>query len=360
VRVRILVDFSKPVFRLEPIYARYLKSRGVEVRYYNTAPIYRLVSSQHRSHRKLLIADGSSFITGGRNIADEYFDMSEDYRFLDTDVEIRGPIAEAALRSFDLYWGSELSRPVDEIDRPLTSDEENVVNKFITAKPGDELVIRAAKSAKMPRSHHCSDLSFVTDFPSHGESNRKVFNAIMKELSAAEEHVVAESPYFVIKRGGYDGIEQLTKRGVNLQVLTNSLSSTDAFYTVAALILKMPWLSRSGIELYVYHDPPNGDGVRYGLHSKRAVIDGRTTLIGTYNIDPRSANLNSEVMVVCRNQPEFAGEVVADWKSRQQHAVRVIGERDYQFGPVLANATGGQIAMTLLTLPLSNLFDFLL
>ena len=88
VQVRILVDFSAPVFKLKPAYARLLGQAGVKVRYYNTSALYRLVSIQHRSHRKLLIIDEETVLTGGRNIANDYFDLSDHYNFLDSDLEV--------------------------------------------------------------------------------------------------------------------------------------------------------------------------------------------------------------------------------------------------------------------------------
>ena len=109
VQVRILVDFSAPVFQLKPAYARLLGEAGVKVRYYNTSAVYRLVSIQHRSHRKLLIIDGATALTGGRNIANDYFDLSDHYNFLDSDLEVSGPIVATVLASFDVYWKSHLS-----------------------------------------------------------------------------------------------------------------------------------------------------------------------------------------------------------------------------------------------------------
>ena len=106
VQVRILVDFSAPVFKLKPAYARLLGEAGVKVRYYNTSAFYRLVSIQHRSHRKLLIIDEETVLTGGRNIANDYFDLSDHYNFLDSDLEVSGPIVKTVLQSFDLYWNS--------------------------------------------------------------------------------------------------------------------------------------------------------------------------------------------------------------------------------------------------------------
>ena len=81
----------------------------MKVRYYNTSALYRLVSIQHRSHRKLLIIDGETVLTGGRNIANDYFDLSDHYNFLDSDLEVSGPIVKTVLESFDVYWNSHLS-----------------------------------------------------------------------------------------------------------------------------------------------------------------------------------------------------------------------------------------------------------
>ena len=109
VDVRILVDFSAPVFELKPAYAQVLGAAGVKVRYYNTSALYRLVSIQHRSHRKLLIIDGDTVLTGGRNIGNDYFDLSDHYNFLDSDLEVSGPIVKTVLDSFDVYWNAHLS-----------------------------------------------------------------------------------------------------------------------------------------------------------------------------------------------------------------------------------------------------------
>ena len=132
IQVRILVDFSAPVFKLKPAYARLLGEAGVDVRYYNTSALYRLVSIQHRSHRKLLIIDEATVLTGGRNIANDYFDLSDHYNFLDSDLEVTGPIVKQVLQSFDVYWNSPLatrpavdSEPHDEAAKfviPQTSD----------------------------------------------------------------------------------------------------------------------------------------------------------------------------------------------------------------------------------------------
>lgn len=369
VAVRVLVDFSAPVFQLKPAYAKLMAEAGVKVRYYNTSSLYRVVSIQHRSHRKLLIVDGSTVLTGGRNIGDDYFDLSGHYNFLDSDLEVSGPIVKTVRESFDVYWGSHLSEDPGPAE---TAGAEAEI--FFLPEPGDLEVLRKVKEEgeaylRTHKIHDCRDLRFVTDFPNHGEASRKVFHAIVEELARAKKDAVVESPYFVIKGGGFSVLDDLKRRGVGVRVLTNSLASTDASYAVAALYPRLGSLAGYGLTLHAYagNALPGqssflaGGQPRWGVHSKRGVIDRETTLLGTYNIDPRSANLNSELMLVCRGQPALAAEVLASIEARQAASHLVLDN-----GKVLSrNALLGESPWTqrlrfLLEMPVANLFDFLL
>jgi putative cardiolipin synthase len=368
VAVRILVDFSAPVFKLKPAYARLLSDAGVAVRYYNTSAIYRLVSIQHRSHRKLLIVDGKTVFTGGRNVADEYFDLASDYNFLDADLEVSGPIVKTVLDSFDTYWHSHLATA------PVPEPESNAeAAQFVVPQDGDIALLeklRAAGAAyrQSHAAHDCRDLRFVTDYPNHGEASRNVFNAIVEELGRAKHEAVVESPYFVIKSGGYAVLEDLHKRGVHVRVLTNSLASTDATYAVAALYPWLGSLAETGLTLSAYRGEPLpsqsanlGGSARWGLHAKRGVIDGDTTLLGTYNIDPRSANLNSELMLVCRGQKDLAAEVLASIAAREAASASVIARgRIVRRAALIGGSPLTQRLRFMLELPVANLFDFLL
>jgi len=369
VQVRILVDFSAPVFKLKPAYARLLGEAGVQVRYYNTSAFYRVVSVQHRSHRKLLIIDETTVLTGGRNIGNDYFDLSDRYNFLDSDLEVSGPIVKTVLQSFDVYWNSRLA--ADPAPAPEPDDE---AAKFVVPQAGDAALLDRLRAVgesyrQSHAAHECRDLRFVTDFPNQGEASRNVFKAIVEELGRAKQEAVVESPYFVIKSGGYAVLEDLHRRGVRVRVLTNSLASTDASYSVAALYPWLGSLADTGLTLSAYGGAPlpsqgtnlRGGTPRWGVHSKRGVIDGETTLLGTYNIDPRSANLNSELMFVCRGQTALAAEVLASIAAREAASGRVI-ERG---AVVQRSALIGDSALThrirfLLEMPIANLFDFLL
>ncbi|HXD21470.1 MAG TPA: phosphatidylserine/phosphatidylglycerophosphate/cardiolipin synthase family protein [Vicinamibacterales bacterium] len=369
VQVRILVDFSAPVFKLKPAYARLLGEAGVQVRYYNTSAFYRVVSVQHRSHRKLLIIDETTVLTGGRNIGNDYFDLSDRYNFLDSDLEVSGPIVKTVLQSFDVYWNSRLA--ADPAPAPEPDDE---AAKFVVPQAGDAALLDRLRAVgesyrQSHAAHECRDLRFVTDFPNQGEASRNVFKAIVEELGRAKQEAVVESPYFVIKSGGYAVLEDLHRRGVRVRVLTNSLASTDASYSVAALYPWLGSLADTGLTLSAYGGAPlpsqgtnlRGGTPRWGLHSKRGVIDGETTLLGTYNMDPRSANLNSELMFVCRGQKDLAADVLASIAAREAASARVIERgRIVQRSALLGGSPLSHRIRFLLEMPIANLFDFLL
>jgi len=360
VKIRILVDFSTPIFQLKPAYAHFLKQHGIEVRYYNTTALYRIVSAQHRSHRKLFIIDGERMITGGRNIADEYFDLGGGYNFLDSDIEIHGPIVRAATKSFDLYWDSTLSAQ-------SSAAEEGLVEaaRFLQESESDRSTLAAVGRFEpgVPRVHRCGDVEYVSDLPGRSDASRKVFQAIVRVLAEAKTKVLAESPYFVVREGGMEVMRDLQKRSIATTVLTNGLGSTDATYVVSSLFLGRNKLAKTGIDLYVYGgDPLLGQGSgRWGIHAKRGVIDDRTSIIGTYNIDPRSANLNSELIVICRDSPELAAEMRANIEQRigQAHLVLKAGQVE-STGNIFAGSSWGQRTGFALMLPIAHLFDFIL
>lgn len=330
VKVRLLVDFSLPVFKLAPHYAHELADAGVEVRYYNTAGLARFFAVNHRTHRKLLVVDRAQAIIGGRNIGDDYFDLSERYNFLDSDLLIQGPVSAAIADSFDLYWDSDwVARPGDVAGADTTA---------ATALLGPTTATEAALLAEL-RGHSpqhtpstCPDIHFVTDYPGSGVERRKVFNELTRLAQEARQQILIESPYLVLRDDGTAVLRALAQRGVRLSLLTNSLYSTDAFYTVASLANGLdPLQQLPGLEVWAYGGEPLAGSARppassrWGVHAKRAVFDDHTVVVGTYNIDPRSANLNSELMVVCRGDRALAGALQANIRARMAQSRPVVG-----------------------------------
>lgn len=385
IRVRVIVDFARPVFKLRPLFAKKLEDAGVEVRYYNTAGVVRFFAVQHRTHRKMLIVDGESAVVGGRNIGDDYFDLSPHYNFLDSDVLIHGPIVQSMVGSFEQYWDSQWTARPDTIaanEDPAGSatpaaatDAPFGTSLWLQGSSRDaSLAAELTGRAPMHRSHRCDDVQFVTDHPGPGVERRVVFQEIAKLSREAREIIRLESPYFVLRGDGLKVVHDIVDRGVTLQLLTNGLYSTDAYYTVAALLPTLGNLRREGLQLYAYNGEElpaqngrpqaakeNGDATRWGVHAKRAVFDDRIVVVGTYNIDPRSANLNSELMLVCRDNAELAREAAESFETRKHQAIPILGPENAQgVEGLLKGADREKILLTYAVMPLAWLLDFLL
>lgn len=370
VNVRLLVDFSQPVFKLRPAYARFLNQFGIEIKYYNTSSLFRILTVQHRSHRKLLIVDGESVLTGGRNIGNDYFNLSDKYNFLDSDVYIKGPIVENIRQSFELYWNSSFAEKPQNIAEKDTEELIKAMD-FLNFNDEERAVLNSLSQseAKVERVSQCEDITFVTDFPGVTENNRMVFKTLTQVLIEAKKSITGESPYFVIRHGGLELLKHLKGRGLKTKVLTNGLYSTDAYYTVSALYSALSKLENAGLDLYLFNGrkihevqsyPGRKVSNRWGVHAKRAIVDQDISLIGTYNIDPRSANLNSELLIICRGNKEIVTQMKKTMELRFQQSRPLILNNKVHTENIFQDADLSSKIKFALALPLARLFDFLL
>jgi putative cardiolipin synthase len=411
VKIRLIVDTSLPIFELDKYYAAVLKENGIQVRYYNPSIILLLVRAQYRSHRKSLIIDNEQGITGGRNIADEYFDLSSDYNFMDSDMYVRGSIAKDMDRSFEEFWNAKITKFPPNVKNPRPEDYYGL-NQYVVDHPANAMDRETQKSLQDYRAAKyyydkgmnkaraftvqsetdknlivkintlgailltkqttsvCHDTIFAADFPGIGEKTRVLRAQLAEEARLAQQEVYIESPYFVIKKQISDVLDDLLNRHVQLNVLTNSLYSTDAFYTQAAFDTRIGLWTGAGVNVWLHsgeRDPKiypviaEAAHARWGTHSKRAVIDGKTTIVGTFNMDPRSTNINAEMALICRNNETIAQAVRKDIQERIQSSIKLGRNGRPENGEKIHNKVPlTKKALFWLTLPLSNIFDFLL
>ena len=296
-----------------------------------------------RMHDKTAIFDGIAGITGGRNMADEYFDFNHDYNFRDRDILLLGPAVTEMRENFDEFWNSEYAVPVEYL---LASELEEISHEDIeiytaalhayAADPANfEPVVREAIAATdrqvqgLLDSMVWDDATFISDIPGKnagdmglgggGESTR----ALIAAIAGAKHSVLIQTPYLVMPEGGIELFRSLIDRGVRIRISTNSLASTDNIQAFSGYAGQRKELLEAGIEIFEYRDRPAireelverfpniavNDPV-FALHAKSMVIDDRVLYIGTFNLDPRSANLNTEVGVLINNE-ELAAQLTA-------------------------------------------------
>jgi putative cardiolipin synthase len=264
----------------------------------------------HRMHNKNWVADGRLALVGGRNVADAYFDGAGDFNFRDMDLLIAGQASSQAQSVFDSYWASSLTIPVERFrghggDAPALAE----FRAALDAEPAPDLpyaeaLVRADHALEAQPVLPAEGTVRVLSDPPAKAKGRGVPGgmapAINAALQSAEREAVLISPYFVPGRGGMALLADMVRRGVKVTVITNSLAATDVVAVHAGYARYRPQLLELGVELFeLKRSGPHGSGV-FGskgasLHTKALVIDDSLVFVGSFNLDPRSANLNTEM-----------------------------------------------------------------
>lgn len=346
VRVRLLVD-SFTVNDMKPTLLAFDGLENIEIRVFNPlttrdqSPLSRLASvmidlpyANKRMHNKALISDNQMAIMGGRNLSDEYFDADADMEFRDIDVLSAGPITNEISKSFDHYWNDKNAFPISAVYKPLrtpkkaqkireklennwNSEIKNPIRKQqltsalpeILANPDLKLTWAKAELAVDSPSKITEDTTPLDSPP---------LQSIVSLLDKAHKEFLVISAYFVPKDEGVEWLAGLEARGIHVRVLTNSLASTDVVAVHSGYAPYRVALLQKGIELFELI--PVGDKrprqrligrsqpPRAGLHSKAYVIDDTYTIIGSFNLDPRSVELNTEMALVIES-PELSAEM---------------------------------------------------
>jgi len=353
VRVRLLLDDLNTAGQDDAL-MRLTRHPRIEVRLYNPFPSGRMATMSrvmasltdigrinHRMHNKMFVADNALAATGGRNLGDAYFVQSAQSNFLDVDVLVAGPAVRALSAVFDGFWNDPLAYPIDVVTGAApaaAASEAPAPDHPASALAGDAaasapaIVTRAAKSplgSELARnqlklvwapSRVLADKPTKASAPTDAEQPPPPHEVISDDveglLRGARSEVLLISPYFVPGARGMALIDDLKRRGVRLRVLTNSLATTDAPAVHTGYARYREPMLKAGVdlrELRVHLDLPRSKVGSFGssqasLHAKVLVIDQRDVLIGSMNMDPRSARLNTEMGVVMHS-PEIARQM---------------------------------------------------
>jgi putative cardiolipin synthase len=367
VRVRVLVD-DLYTSGGDPLFIGLTAFPNVEVRLFNpfccgrdsllskyTASLADFGRLNHRMHNKLFIADGAIVVGGGRNIADEYFMRSMTDNFVDMDAFIVGAVVPQLAEIFDVYWNSPQVYPAQSIIH-TDLDREALQRSFdklvdegeqmmaVTLPPVDILgygpISEDLEAGRLgliwgTANAYADSPAKVTATSDEMARSMSVSMNIMDLIMKSKSEVVLCSPYFIPGPRGVHAFGELRKRDVKVTVLTNSLASNDEPLVHTGYARYRPELLKTGVDLYelsptrIQHNKRlMFPGMSIGrLHAKTAVIDRSTVFIGSMNLDPRSANKNTELGVIAES-PQLAKEVL-----RVIHISKLQSAYRLRFGP---------------------------
>ncbi|GAA4963139.1 phospholipase D family protein [Algibacter aquimarinus] len=289
-------------------------------------------SANQRMHNKTFIVDDQVVITGGRNIANEYFDYDHEYNFRDRDILLIGKETQKVKSSFDTFWNSELSKDVTDVikDEPENIDDENRFDKLheYACNPENFWPQVRKRIENLPETFDAiknsgalvwsENVRFISDLP--GKNNKESSlvgggistSALVDLVKNAKSSINIQTPYLITSKLSQNLFKDAVNRGVKVRILTNSLASTDNLEAFSSYQTDRETLLKTGIRIFEFK--PDAEERKkimtgelqeeleytpiFGLHAKSMVIDEKITVIGTFNLDPRSANLNTECIVV--------------------------------------------------------------
>lgn len=273
-----------------------------------------------RMHDKLLIADGQAAIVGGRNIGDHYFGLSADYNFHDLDLLGFGDIAEQSNGMFDHFWNSEWVISAANIDLQqdpdFTDESLKQMREIIRTAPELEAFPRlpadwSRELAALEPQLHAGTSLLVYDQAEGDTVAQNVAGSLFPSMNKAQHELLITNAYIIPGQPAIDFLDNLSGRGVDVRVLTNSLSSHDVPAVNSHYKKWRDDLIEAGVDLFELRaDPaiasivnvPPVSGKFVGLHTKSFVIDRELSFVGSMNFDPRSININTEAGAFVRSK----------------------------------------------------------
>ena len=288
-----------------------------------------------RMHNKTFTVDNSVSITGGRNIADEYFGYDHEYNFRDRDVLLVGEAPKQIQKSFNQFWDDELSVPVTQLLKSsVISNPQPNFEKLhqYACNPINFLPEVREQIAMMPLAfsyavnhgqvHWLENVEYISDAP--GKNDGKTFlggsgiatDRLITLIQQAKHSVTIQTPYLITTDLGKGILKALVDRGVEVKILTNSLASNDNFEAFSGYQRDRKKLLQTGVKIFEFKPDAKirqkvmskemsqqlAKDPIFTLHAKSMVIDDNITVIGTFNLDPRSANLNTESITIIPSQ----------------------------------------------------------
>lgn len=325
VRVRLLLD-DNGTAGLDTVLAALNAHPNIEVRLFNPfmhrrwrilnfTDFWRL---NRRMHNKSFTADNQATIIGGRNVGDEYFDAGQGVSFVDLDVLAVGPVVDDVSKDFDRYWASESSYPAERVlarVSPTAIAGVTAAASRVENDPAAVAYMQAIASSQYVQQVLARQLPFewasvqmVSDNPAKGlgrAQDEELLWARLKQIvQAPRVELELVSPYFVPGKDGVEYFSALARQGVKVTILTNSLAATDVAAVHAGYAKRRKPMLEAGVEIFEMapefspaptkaHGPLGSSGS--SLHAKTFSIDRSRVFVGSFNFDPRSERLNTEL-----------------------------------------------------------------
>ncbi|WP_392563702.1 phospholipase D family protein [Orbus wheelerorum] len=308
--------------------------RGIEM-------ILRIFSINRRMHNKSWIADGRMAIVGGRNIGNEYFGAADNRNFFDADLLIGGEAVKETETIFDDFWNSDAVIPIEalvtakanslnELRQKIQLKRQNIAAlpylKKLQDAPNVKSLFKGELNEQGWQVHWTNQVHVYSDPATKAFGNDQdkwLFHHIKPVLENASAKISLISPYFVPGKAGVNKFSMLHRQGIDIDILTNSLAANDVIMAHSGYAPYRKELLQNDIKLYELK--PFGKTERSligssdaSLHTKAFLVDNTIGFVGSFNFDPRSANLNTEMGIIFK-EPSIVKALQNEFNMKISH-----------------------------------------
>ena len=287
-----------------------------------------------RMHNKSFTVDNRVTVVGGRNIADEYFGVREDSAFGDLDVIGIGPVVQDVTYMFDTYWQHDTAVPlagfVKALENPGAALDEyreqlaSATRELADTRYAEAAIGRAGEGFEDKLTEiRWSPYRFIFDTPDKGIKNKAdesemIVTPLIRSLSTVEKELMVISPYFVPQKRLMEGLVEASNAGIEVTIVTNSLAANNQATVHGGYAPSRKPLLEAGVNIFEVRPDAHVPGTEYvdassaraTLHTKAYVIDRREVFVGSFNFDPRSARINTEMGVLI-GDPQMGADFMA-------------------------------------------------
>jgi len=273
----------------------------------------------HRMHNKTFVMDNALVIIGGRNISNQYFAISGDSNFRDLDIAAAGPVVRQISNVYDHFWNGEWSVPISalvtqkytkqDLDRVRSMMKEKIAHLDFPYPLNNDVKTLKRKLISIRNSFIWAKGTYVWDDPKimmtqPDKQENTMIQKLEQRVASVKKCLCIESAYFIPRPRGMTLLKRLQKKGVRVRIMTNSLASNDVTPAHAGYASYRKALLKSGVELYELRSDAGANRIinkkhisrtsNSGLHTKAIVFDKNAVFVGSFNLDPRSASINTE------------------------------------------------------------------
>ncbi len=297
-----------------------------------------------RMHNKSFTVDNQITVIGGRNIATEYFAANNEYNFGDLDTLAVGPVVRDTSRMFDVYWNHRNAIPYQQLSgqkkddgRRLQAVRDTLEDNADTLRDTPYAVaVRDSLEEFVDgedKKFSWAPYQLVFDSPDKSLGKKEaeeapgIMTPLLRSVRSAQESLLVVSPYLVPFSSAATGYEALQDSGIQIDILTNSLASSDHILVHSGYASSRKALLEHGVRLYELRGDLRIDGTRRSghrkakssLHTKAFIVDKHYFFMGSFNWDPRSADINTELGIIIKS-PEIASRLADRFYARAPEA----------------------------------------